>query len=108
MSMRSVNFGTTTGPIQNNELAKPRAAKPNGHALSASDANTVQDSVQSPGKPNALNALHGARVHSQIIFDKMKPLIDSENRHGDLQVIRSAAKNLITHIDVLIQAEEES
>jgi hypothetical protein len=100
----SIRFAASAEPVQHNGLPKPRKArKPNGVKHTEQ---TVPNPVQLAPKPNALNALHGARVQSQIIFDKMKRLVDSENRHGDLQVIRSAALYLIQHVDVLITAEE--
>ena len=101
--VRTVHLAPPANPIQYNESPKTPAKKTNGVPTTPA----VQNSVQLAPKPNPLNALHGARVQSQIIFDRMKPLVDSDNRHGDLQVIRSAALNLIQHIDVLIHAEEE-
>jgi hypothetical protein len=102
----SIRFAASAEPLHIDPPKPPRATKPNGKTPVPKEDQGVPNKVQLAPRPNALNALHGARVQSQIIFDKMKPLVDSENRHGDLQVIRSAALHLIEHIDVLITAEE--
>jgi len=105
MNVRSVTFPQ----LQYNESAKKSRVKKsadNGHAPEKAQA--VAKQVQLAPKPNILTALDQARIHANIIFNKLNPIIGSENRHGDLCVIRSAALNILQHIEVLINAEEET
>ena len=58
--------------------------------------------VQAP----ALDALKDIAIHSKVIGEKLAKLVLSENRHGDLQVIRSAAMHISRAADVLIAEEQ--
>ncbi len=107
---RSIRFSTAPESIQHNELLqKPRAKKSNANSAAVQhNEQSVPNQVQLAPKPNALNALDQAWMDSLIIADLFKGIIASKNRHGDLQAMRSAAKNLIANVDLLIQAEEDS
>jgi hypothetical protein len=56
--------------------------------------------------PPTLDALKEIAVSSKVIDEKIKGLVMSENRHGDLQVIRSAALRLVQAADILIEEEQ--
>jgi hypothetical protein len=98
--VHSVHFAPLVHPPE-----KPKRGK---RLLTEPNAQTVPEQVQITPKPNVITALDNAGVNAGTILHLMKGIIGSDNRHGDLCAIRSAAKNLITNLDVLIQAEEES
>jgi hypothetical protein len=75
------------------QLARHKPGK-NGH--------NVQQTIQPP----ALDALKDIAVHSKVIEEKLKGLVLSDNRHGDLQVIRSAALRLVQAAEILIAEEQ--
>lgn len=55
---------------------------------------------------NGLTALHNISVHLQIVNSKMKTILGSADRHGDLQVIHSACSHMLENLKVLIHLEE--
>jgi hypothetical protein len=55
---------------------------------------------------NAFEALRDATRESALVSVKLKELIQSGNRHGDLQVARSAALRIVEHVDRLIGYEQ--
>ena len=64
-----------------------------------------QKRAEAPGL-NVIDAIDKFRTQLQVILDKNKTLIGSDSRHGDLQVIRSAAKMMIDHVDTMLEHEE--
>lgn len=56
--------------------------------------------------PNIIEALNSLGVQTKVLVDKVKGIVSSSSRHGDLQVIRSSAKLLIDAADALIDHEE--
>ena len=63
-------------------------------------------SPPNPPETLALDALKTLAINSDVIAKMIKPLVMSSNRHGDLQVIRSAATHLIEAADILIAEEQ--
>ena len=55
---------------------------------------------------NAFEALRDATRESALVSVKLKELIQSGNRHGDLQVARSAALRVIESLDRMIAYEQ--
>lgn len=89
---------------------KPRNSKP------------AQNSVQPPPGPpllietqyslnnepvGVLGALAAAVADAQLVSNKLKALVGSATRHGDLQVALSAVRRIEGSLLVLIEAEEE-
>lgn len=55
-----------------------------------------------------LAALASALRHAELIKGKLRALMTSQNRHGDLQAILSACRNCAADVVVLIDDEEGS
>lgn len=55
---------------------------------------------------NGLTALHNISVQLQVVNAKMKTILGSADRHGDLQVIHSACSHMLENLKVLIHLEE--
>lgn len=55
---------------------------------------------------NVLAALASALRHSNLVHNKLRALLQSGNRHGDLQAILSALRNCAADVKVLIDDEE--
>jgi hypothetical protein len=83
---------------------------PDGMPLGHPDGNNMKALSSGKSKnhdaPLALDALRDLSLQSKVIADILKGLVLSENRHGDLQVIRSAALRLVEAADVLIKEEQ--
>lgn len=54
----------------------------------------------------ALEALGIIHARMTTMSNSLKFLIGSSNRHGDLQVLRTAAQQLLEAVDVLIAEEQ--
>jgi hypothetical protein len=57
---------------------------------------------------NVLAALATAQRASDLVRQKLKGLLASDNRHGDLQVALSATRRLGEALSILIDGEEAS
>lgn len=55
---------------------------------------------------NLVTVLGKAQADAKLIFDKLKDVQSVSNRHGDLQVARTAVSRLAGNLNLLIQNEE--
>lgn len=61
-----------------------------------------------PKIPNSLGNYASALREVELIRERLRGLVISENRHGDLQIILSAGRRLEESVLALIEAEERS
>jgi hypothetical protein len=59
-----------------------------------------------PTKPSVLETYSSALRDAELMREKLRGLIVSDNRHGDLQAILSAARRVEDTVQTLIDAEE--
>ena len=85
--MRSVHF--------------PEAPKPDAKPLNPGHFETRAKEV------NILEVFANAHRDVELIREKLRGLLTSSTRHGDLQVSISATKRLEEYLGVLIEHEEE-
>ncbi len=67
---------------------------------------TVPEAPQKSVAKNPLDAYRDAAVDAKLIVETLKHLFPSDNRHGDLEVARTAAKRIVSNLTVLIELEE--
>jgi hypothetical protein len=97
--MKTVHFGRREESGSGTDVQQ---TVPRGVRKSLKNGQTVQQPVQPP----TLDALKEIAIGSKTISDTLKNLVMSENRHGDLQVIRSAALRLVQAAEILIEEEQ--
>jgi hypothetical protein len=56
---------------------------------------------------NPYDCLRDTWRDTLIITEKLKHLVNSETRHGDLQIIRSAAMRIVKESSRMIEVEEK-
>jgi hypothetical protein len=56
--------------------------------------------------PNVFETFAAALRDTELMREKLRGLIVSENRHGDLQAVLSAARRVESSVQALIEAEE--
>ena len=59
-------------------------------------------------QPNVMETFANALRDVETIREKLRGLVNSGSRHGDLQVARSAAIRIQESLSILIDAEEQS
>lgn len=72
---------------------------------------SMESEAQSPAatpRPNALQSYASALRDAETLRDKLRGLVSSDSRHGDLQVSLSALRRIEEAVRALIAAEEES
>jgi hypothetical protein len=57
-------------------------------------------------RPNPLQALADAQRDAELVREKLRGLLTTETRHGDLQVTLSALRRCLENVQVLIEVEE--
>jgi hypothetical protein len=75
------------------------------HFPSARVESPRPDSTPAP-RVNALESFSSALRDAETIREKLRGLVVSDGRHGDLQTALSAARELEGHLLELIEAEE--
>jgi len=103
MNTRSVHFperaeARVNGPITENTPAVQKAVA----------RRQIFNKPIASGQPNVITALGTTTREAALIVEKLKPIVHSESRHGDLLVARGAAQRLIQALDVLIAHEEHA
>lgn len=67
----------------------------------------VESTVLASAVRNPLDACGDAMGELKLIETKMKGLLGSNNRHGELQVCRTSALRLLDDLNAMIKAYEE-
>ena len=57
--------------------------------------------------PNVLGTFAAALSDAELIREKLRKLLLTDNRHGELQIVLSAARRVEQNVLALIAAEEE-
>jgi hypothetical protein len=55
---------------------------------------------------NPYESYRDAAIDSKLVSEKLKSLLTSENRHGDLQVMLSATGRIAANLRAMLQVEE--
>ena len=59
-----------------------------------------------PRRKNPYDAYRDACADAKLIVDTLKTFLVAQNRHGDLQVVRSAARRIDENATAMLEVEE--